>query len=157
MPDTVGLKFVPLDIDGEHWEFPKLTPYDRAGLMRELKKARRTELLETLKLTGADKAELFGELQRFDADGYREGHFLDYILTAEGRAEVIRRSLAKAGRDCDPPAIPLDGELSLVAALCGVQLTMKADEEEDTTATEGDDPNDGPSPEKVLPTYSPTT
>jgi hypothetical protein len=155
MSDTVGHKTVDVEIDGEKLSFPKLTPYDRADILRELKRARRLELIETLKLTGADKTEMFGELSRFDSEGYGEHHFRDYVVTLEGRADVFRRSWKKLGRD-DAPNVPQDGELELVGFLCGIPPTILRKIADTLDADDGDGA-EGTSPNVQTPPTEPDT
>jgi hypothetical protein len=157
MSDTIGQKTIDVEIFGEKLSFPKLTPYDRADILRDLKKSRRAELIETLKLTGADKTEMFGELTRFDAEGYGEHHFRDYVVTLEGRADVIRRSWKKIGRN-DEPDIPQDGELDLVGFLCGIPpaILRKIADTLDDEPDEGASPNAGTPPTTEPDTYGAT-
>jgi len=124
---SVGERYAIRAIAGEEVKFHKLTPYDRAEILRTLKKQRRAEMLEDLKTAGASPDQTYGELRQFDAKPYGHGEFLDYVDTSEGRLDVLKMALRASLNGSTEEKLrqftpTMQEELELVAELCGIQL-----------------------------------
>jgi hypothetical protein len=137
MSDTIGEITVKRTIGGESVSFLKLTPYDRAAILRDLKKRDRDNMLADLKAVGADKGEMLAELRDMDARVYGEPEFIGLVNTADGQVAVLdiaMRDIDPAKRETLRRNMVMSGSetLRLVAELCNLEVGGRA---------EGDDPN----------------
>jgi hypothetical protein len=128
--------------------FGKLTPRDRAGILRRLKAQRKATLVMNLQTAGIDKEQVLVELENFDDRPWGQGRWLDYLNTIEGQEETVR--LAWSKQNSGDPAGALDaieaadgGLLPLAAALCNLRLAP-ADGPEESPAEGDDDGNPFP-------------
>lgn len=119
--------FLTRRIDGVDIRFGKLTPRDRAGILRRLKAERKTALVENLQTACIDKEQMLIELENFDDSAWGQGRWLDHLNTIEGQEEAVRIAWEK--HNSGDPASALDaieaadgGLLPLAAALCNLRL-----------------------------------
>ncbi len=134
----------------------KLTPYDRAELLRREKARQRASLLQSLRDVQAEKGESITTLRDFDSQMLGSSDFLNLFDSLAGKADVfdlVLSEMTMAG-----PGVPswtyqddinlhrayiasLDmGESTILAAeLCGV--TLGGEPEEAEPDTYGNDPN----------------
>jgi hypothetical protein len=140
--------FLTRRIDGADVRFGKLTPRDRAAILRRLKAERKSKLVGNLQTAGIDKEQMLVELENFDDVSWGQSRWLDYLNTIEGQEETVRTAWAK--QNSGDFAAALDGVeaadgglLPLAAALCNLRLSPA-----DTRAgspTDGED-DEGPLP-----------
>ena len=114
-------------VNGADIVFGKLTPRDRAGILRRLKAERKATLICNLQMAGIDKEQVLIELENFDDASWGQGRWLDYLNTIEGQEESVRIAWSK--QNSGDPAAALDaieaadgGLLPLAAALCNLRL-----------------------------------
>lgn len=138
------------------YRFRKLTPYDRAELLRRERSRQRAVAIQNLRDSGADKDEMFASLRDFEAKPATAEDFIDLFNSVIGKAEIIDLSLmelsmagpgqpawkyredAEAARDF-ANAMPGGDLVELAAGLCNISLEP-ADEKVEVYG-EGSDPN----------------
>jgi len=132
-------------LNGQDIRFGKLTPRDRAGVLRRLKSERKATLVANLQTAGLDKEQVLVELESFDDRPWGQGRWLDYLNTIEGQEEAVRIAWAK--HNSGDPAAALDaveaaegGLLPLAAALCNLRLTAPASPSPAPEAGDADNP-----------------
>ena len=108
--------------------FGRLTPRDRAGILREIKSRRKEILLANLMAAGIEKEQILVELEHFDDQPWGQRHWLDYLNTIEGQEHAVRASWGKCNSG-DPVAV-LDaievadgGLMPLTAEVCNLRIT----------------------------------
>jgi hypothetical protein len=138
-------------LNGAEVRFGKLTPRDRAEILRRLKAERKAKLVANLQTAGIDKEQVLVELESFDDSAWGQCRWLDYLNTIEGQEEVVRTAWAK--HNTGDPANALDaieaadgGLLPLAAALCNLRLAPAATPVEPPAEGSGDDPPFWPEP-----------
>lgn len=159
----IGEPYAVRMVGDETIRFRKLTPHDRTAFLRAIKRARRTQLIEDLKAVDADQAQMLGELRAFDARNLSHEDWLDFARIPEGQAEIVRLSLAEYKEKADDIHAAFvasgQGELELVAELCGFIVTTKAGNQVEENSAYGDSSNptmEEPEAYPTTPTTSPT-
>jgi len=120
--------FMTRRLNGVDNRFGKLTPRDRAAILRRLKAERKETLVGNLQTAGIDKEQMLIELENFDDSPWGQSRWLDHLNTIEGQEEAVRTAWAK--QNSGDPAAALDaieaadgGLLPLAAALCNLRLS----------------------------------
>jgi hypothetical protein len=120
--------FLTRRLNGVDVRFGKLTPRDRAAILRRLKAERKAKLVGNLQTAGIGKEQALVELENFDDSSWGQSRWLDHLNTIEGQEEAVRTAWTK--HNSGDPAAVLDaieaadgGLLPLAAALCNLRLS----------------------------------
>ena len=119
--------FVIRDIKGVAVRFGKLSPRDRAEILRQVKAQRKELLLANLQSAGIDKEQVLVELEHFDDRPWGQAQWLDYLNTIQGQEEAVRTGYARCNAG-DAAAVidaieSADGSLlALAAELCNLRV-----------------------------------
>ncbi len=146
-----ALSFLSRTVGGVEFKFAKLTPRDRAGILRQLKSHRKVMLREHLKEAGLSPAQVFTELEMFEDRVYGQKEFIDYVNSADGPAEIAADAFRKKN-GADLPAgtieaLEAERELfPLVAELCNLALAPIT-----PPTQEGSLPPNPPPPAEAIP------
>lgn len=118
-------------IDGQQVEFAELSFYHRRELLRAYRKGRRDELKATHEECGLDKEQRYSELRTFDTETVGESVWAEFLLSDDGRAAILEKSVKLAGKGQEHllPRLSLDGDglLELCAAITHTKLTRRGD------------------------------
>lgn len=131
MSEAIPLPYVERTIGDSVRKFGKLTPRDRASVLRNLRQRRKNALIANLGEAGIPNEQRFAELEAFDdAPLYGEDRFIEYINTPEGQDEIHLMGLKKYPADNPDPEMILgqwitadrDDGLKLAADICSLTL-----------------------------------
>ncbi len=84
-------------IGDETFTFGKMSPADRAVMLREYKAAARTELKADIADGGLTGEQSYGELRGFNDDIWGAQRWIRYLNSFDGQQAVFRKGLEKAG------------------------------------------------------------
>jgi len=82
-------------IGSETVKFGKLSPLDRAKLLRQYKMAQREDLKSSLTDSGLPAEQAYIEYRTFDSQIWGAVKWVQYVNESDGAAEVLRASLLK--------------------------------------------------------------
>lgn len=130
--NNAGIRFVEREIGGRIVRFRKLTTYDRADILRQVKRQKRQSLLEDLKAPGADKSEMLGELRAFDEQAFGENEFVAFVNTLDGQTVVLDKASDELSEEerqrLRRELLIAPGEaLALAAELCNLVVGTASD------------------------------
>lgn len=92
---SIGEKFVEFKCDDETVKLGKLTVYDRAKVLKDLKAKRRLQLKQIFTDVSADKGEMIASLLDFDQRDLSDFDLFDHVKTVDGKRQSFEISLAK--------------------------------------------------------------
>lgn len=123
-----ALPYATREVAGKTVKFGKITPRERAIILRRLKDERKAKLREHM--DGLPPEQKFTELEAFEDEVWGNDKWIKYLNTPDGQAEVLGMSYAKhQSDDCtatlDAVEQADEGLIMLIGEVCNVPIVRK--------------------------------